>query len=81
MTTLECPRCGVRWDESWSRLCWVCGTPGSSVVPVRIDSAWRYYPRRPVFEAIWTEGMGRGRPFADLPPAPEQLVQREEETA
>lgn len=42
MSTLECPRCGVRWDESWSRLCWVCGTLGEPSTAV--NGGWRHYP-------------------------------------
>ena len=76
MTTLECPRCGVRWDESWSRLCWVCGTPGESSTAV--NGGWRHCPGAPVPLGLGTGEIMPGRPFADLPPAPEKLVRNEE---
>ena len=77
MTTLECPRCGVRWDESWSRLCWVCGTPGEPAVAV--SSGWRHSPGA-VPAGLGSGEMMPGRPYADLPPEPDRLVTREETT-
>ena len=68
---LQCETCGVEWAAEWSDRCWVCGKPGEEWTPW---SGWTC-PASPYARPGAVGGeMSVGRPWSNLPPAPERLL-------